>query len=295
MTPKAWTFATLIALTACGSDLSDGSRVEKLRLLALRAEQPFARPGERIGLRLLAVDAGERPLQYALSTCTNPKGSTADGCLAALDHPFEPLELEVDRFSIEVPEDLLEGLSESARLSALFGAIVVACPGEIERGQTSGVPVVCRDEMGERLPIEAFEVGVKRIFLRERDRNLNPEITRLTWDGDDWPEDQVPEVRACANATTEDIEDCDEALRNRISVESTAPESGVDENGTRFEEQQVVQFYASQGVFERPVRIAGEADNHWAAQEKSEDARLWFVVRDDRGGVGWTSRQVRVR
>ena len=105
----------------------------------------------------------------------------------------------------------------------------------------------------------------------------------------------MPEVRACANATTDDIEDCDKAVRNRISVESTLPERGVDENGTPFEEQQVVQFYASQGVFERPVRIAGEADNHWAGQEKSGSAELWFVVRDDRGGVGWTSRQVRVR
>lgn len=295
MTPKAWIFVALVVLTACGGDLSDGSQIEKLRLLALRADEPFARPGEAVSLRLLAADASERPLQYALSTCTNPAGSTADGCLEALDHAFEPLELEDGQFSVNVPEDLLNGLPESAKPSALYGAVIVACPGQIDRGETSGVPVVCRDEMGERLPIEEFEVGVKRIFVREQDRNANPEITRVTWDGEDWPEDQVPEVRACANATTDDIEDCAKAVRHRISVESTSPESGVDENGTKFEEQQVVQFYASQGVFERPVRISSEPDNHWAAQGKSESATLWFVVRDDRGGVGWISRQVRVR
>jgi hypothetical protein len=147
------------------------------------------------------------------------------------------------------------------------------------------------------LPIEAFEVGVKRIFVREADRNANPEITRLTWDGDDWPEDQVPEVNPCPNAKTDDIDDCSAKLRHRIRVESSEPEKGVDENGTAFTEQQVVQFYASQGVFERPVRIAQEPDNHWAAQRGagSDSAQLWFVVRDDRGGVAWTTRQVRIR
>jgi hypothetical protein len=285
------------ALLGCGTDLEDGSRVEKLRLLALRADEPFARPGEAVELQLLAADANVRPLSYALGTCTNPKGSTADGCLNGLDRPFVPLTIEDSRFSIEVPPTVLDGLPASARPSALVGAVVVACPGEIGDGETSGVPVVCRDARGERLPIDAFEVGVKRIFVRSEDRNANPEITRVTWDGEDWPDDQVPEVRACANAETDDIDDCDAALRHRIAVESSAAQSGVDENGTTFSEQQVVQFYASQGVFERPVRIAAESDNHWAAQRKSESdtARLWFVVRDDRGGVGWATRQVRVR
>jgi hypothetical protein len=296
MKAKVWLVA-VIALVGCGTDLSDGSQIEKLRLLALRADQPFARPGERVDLQLLAADAADRPLEYAISTCTNPKGSTVDGCLEELDHAFEPLVVDAGHFAVEIPGDLLDGLGKSARLSAMFGAVVVACPGRIEPGETSGVPIVCRDAEGDRSPIEAFEVGVKRIFVRERDRNANPEITRITWDGEDWPEDQVPEVKACADPTTEDIEDCDKALRHRIRVESTGPESGVDENGTRFEEQQVVQFYASQGVFERPVRIADAPDNHWAAQRKSgeDTARLWFVVRDDRGGVVWQTRQVRVR
>jgi hypothetical protein len=297
MKSNLWLVAAVIVFAGCGADLSDGSQIEKLRLLALRADQPFARPGEEVELRLLAADDADRPLEYALTTCTNPKGSTADGCLDALDHGFEPLTPEAGQFSVAIPNDLLDGLGETARPSAMFGAVVVACPGHIEPGETSGVPVVCRDEMGDRLPIDAFEVGVKRIFVRERDRNVNPEITRITWDGEDWPEDQVPEVKACANATTDDIDDCDKAVRHRILVESTPPESGVDENGTKFGEQQVVQFYASQGVFERPVRIAGAPDNHWAAQRKSgeDTARLWFVVRDDRGGVVWETRQVRVR
>ncbi len=36
-------------------------------------------------------------------------------------------------------------------------------------------------------------------------------------------------------------------------------------------------------------------DNPWTAPNTSGDVWLWLVVRDDRGGVGWQSYQVRVQ
>lgn len=282
---------------ACDSDLPSGARVTKLRLLALQADPAFARPGETVQLQVMVADHEERPLQFALGTCTNPAGSTVEHCVDALDAEVEVVASDDGRFTVDVPADFLRNVPDAARPSALIGAVLVACPGEIESGETSGVPVVCRDPGGERLPITEFEVGVKRVFVRDRDRNDNPAIERIRWDGEPWPEDEVREARACANAETDDLEDCAENLRHRIDVETSEPESGVDENGTAFREQQVVQFYASHGVFERPVRIAGEAETAWAAQRGASDgvARLWFVVRDDRGGVGWAERRVRVR
>lgn len=288
--------AACALLGACGGDLENGSQIAKLRLLALRADQPFARPGERVELQLLAADAEARPLELALATCRNPRSSTVQGCLDALDGPFEPLVLEDDRFSLDVPHDMLDTLSAHARPSALFGALLAACPGTLETGRTADVPIACRGDDGARLPIERFEIGYKRIFIRSEDRNQNPEILALRWDGEPWPEDRVPEVQACDNATTRDIEDCPEALRHAIGVQSSTPERGVDENGTRFVEQQVVQFYASAGVFERAARVSDESENHWALQPLAagDIANLWVVVRDDRGGVSWVSRQVRL-
>ena len=288
--------AIACALVACGSDLEDGSRIDKLRLLALRADEPFAHAGEAIALQLLLVQPDPQPLSYALATCTRPSGSTVQGCLAALDGPFRPLAIEDDHFTLDIADDALTHLPASARPSALVGAVIVACPGEIADGTTAALPLACRDPDGARLPLDAFEVGVKRIFLRERDRNQNPEIVSVRWDGEAWPEDRVPEARACEHAN-DDIDNCERELKHAIHVETSEAERGVDENGTRFAEQLVVQFYATQGVFERPLRVATQADNHWAAQRlpTTDTAQLWFVVRDDRGGVGWTRRQVRVR
>jgi hypothetical protein len=36
------------------------------------------------------------------------------------------------------------------------------------------------------------------------------------------------------------------------------------------------------------------ADNAWTAPSEAGEARIWLVVRDDRGGVGWQSYRVRV-
>lgn len=286
-----------VAASACGTDLATGERIDKLRLLAVQADQPYAHPGERVALQLLAADADERPLQFALATCHNPKDSSVDGCLDALDGPVEPLTLDEGRFSLDIEADVLRGLPEDGRRSALVGALIVACPGEIGRGETSGVPVTCRDAEGARLSIDEFEVGVKRVFVRSEDRNANPEITSLSWDGEAWPPDLIPEVRACPNTQTDDIEDCAEKQRHRIQVKTSDPDAGTDEFGAAFREQQVVQFYATDGVFEHPARISGEADNHWAAQRKSgkTPTRLWFVARDDRGGVAWAERAVWVK
>ena len=92
-------------------------------------------------------------------------------------------------------------------------------------------------------------------------------------------------------------------LRNQQDSDSTgdsadvAFESGSDEFGRDFNEQIVVQYYATEGLFENEVRIGEAPETSWVARKRAAgtDVRFWFVVRDDRGGVTWTTRQVHVR
>lgn len=39
---------------------------------------------------------------------------------------------------------------------------------------------------------------------------------------------------------------------------------------------------------------SADADSTWTAPDAAGEARIWLVVRDDRGGVGWQSYRVRV-
>jgi hypothetical protein len=63
-----------------------------------------------------------------------------------------------------------------------------------------------------------------------------------------------------------------------------------------------VAWFATAGAFEheRTGRGADEAtdtstDNAWQAPDDATDIRLWVVLRDDRGGVGWGSYRLQVQ
>jgi hypothetical protein len=221
-----------------------------------------------------------------------------DDCVEALDGDLEPFDPAADELSVSIPSDLLDGLPANQRPSALVGVVVVACPGELRAGSTDAVPTRCVDEDGNDRSIHDLEVGIKRIFVRQSDRNDNPVIDSITWDGEPWPEDEVRETDICAEDTFV-IDDCGEALQRRIELEVSGGERGRDEFGGDFAEQVIVQFYSTHGLFRDQVRIAEDTDNRWVAQRDAGDGRdeatLWFIARDDRGGVSWTTRTVAIR
>jgi hypothetical protein len=134
-------------------------------------------------------------------------------------------------------------------------------------------------------------------MVRERDRNQNPEFSRITFDGKDWASDDVPVVRAC-KVTDNDFATCDKAFQHRIAAAPTAQsfETGTNEFGEVFAEQVVVQYFATEGIFESDFRTGQSPEDKWVARKQAsgQDITFWFVVRDDRGGVSWTTRTAHV-
>ncbi len=120
----------------------------------------------------------------------------------------------------------------------------------------------------------------------------------MLFDGEEWPADEVKEVDAC---DTEEFtyDDCKNQNPHRIAavVNPANFESGEDEFGRSFTEQVIVQHYTTDGIFKDEVRIAAESETRWVARigASGSEQSLWFVARDDRGGVSWEERRVRVR
>ena len=116
--------------------------------------------------------------------------------------------------------------------------------------------------------------------------------------GKPWAPDDVKEVDACA---TDDFsfDDCEGDGDHRVAavLNPASFEAGVDEFGRDFSEELVVQHYATEGIFEYEVRIADQPETRWVARQAAsgQELRLWFVARDDRGGVSVAERRVRVR
>ena len=293
---KRIALSALLLLSACGAEFAPGSRVTDFRLLAVSADAPYAAPGETVHLTALVHEPFGRTVSYAWMTCQNPEDTSALGCLAQAGGTQSGVGL--DQIDVTIPAGALDSIPAESRANALVGVVTVACPGTLTPVSGS-LPFRCQDEAsGEDLPYERWAVSVKRIFVRAQDRNANPIIAQLSWDGAPWPDGEVKQTKPCSNNPNH-IDDCDGGERHRVSV-SVAPgsvESGTDEVGHEFQEQLIVQYYATEGTFQFDVRTAASPSNEWAARKRASGATqtLWFVVRDNRGGVTWTSRQVDVQ
>ena len=279
---RKWLLLGLLLVTACDDEFAAPSLVTNLRLLAVQADSPFAQPGQEVHLTALAHDPEQRPLSWAWGSCFDDASSLALDCLRATS--FDSLVIgERASHSIIVP----------ATAKSYVGVVVVVCPGRIQRGETFGIPLSCVDEAGRALPPGDFELGVKRVFVHDPNQNRNPRIGQLRWDGAPWPEGEV-KVSACKK--TQELR-CVSFVEHTIELQSDAAEEmSVDREGNPFDEQAVVQLYATGGKFEHDIRAVKDAQTSWSARasDSGELVTLWLVVRDDRGGVSWITRSIRV-
>jgi hypothetical protein len=289
----------------CADEVEPGTKVDSLRVLAQQADLPFAHPGESVQLRALSFDPRSRPLTWAWAHCVNPSESSLQGCVERIAESPDPaaavfaLGEGVDAPTLPIPADVLTSLPVGARGGASVGVVSAACPGDLSLGQgPGGLPFICREAgNGRELPLDDFIVGIKRITVRETERNQNPQIERITFDGEDWAEGDIKEVGSC-DQTDFNYDACPgEQHQIAPHVSAASFEAGRDELGRDFGEQVVIQYYSTEGVFENEVKIGSEPKNGFVARKgaSGQTLKLWFVARDNRGGVSWLERQIKVR
>ena len=301
-------FLGLSSMLGCAADFDPGSRVNTFRVMGQELDVPFAKPGETVNVSSLSFDPQGRTVTWAWGACVNPASSTVQGCLDEIAEDSAATGSSqilaqgpgLDTFSYTVPADVLSSLPEAARESALVGVLSIACPGDLSFEQQSNeLPFACKEAgTGRVLALDEYVVGLKRIQVRSTDRNQNPQIEQVLFDGQDWPEDEVKEVTAC-DTTGNDYKVCDAKSQHKIGARPTAAsvESGRTEFGVDFTEQVIIEYYATEGVFEHDVKIAAEPETGWAARKAASgrDLTLWMVLHDDRGGATWVERHVHVQ
>ena len=291
----------------CGADFDPGSRVTSFRVLAMQADAPFAKPGETVHLTSLSYDPQGRTVNWAWSVCVNPNASTVEGCFQKIAEdtaqsgasPILAQGAGMDAFSLTIPDDALSALPAAARSNALVGVLSVACPGDLTfDAAAQAVPFHCKDTDTQReLGIDEYVVGLKRISVRDKDRNQNPSIESVTFDGKPWPEGETRTVTAC-DTDNNDYAKCSGVSKHQVAalVSADSIESGSAEDGVPFTEQVIIEYYATAGLFEHDVKISADPRTGWVARkaDSGQDLSLWFVAHDNRGGQSWTERTVHV-
>jgi hypothetical protein len=217
--------ASVPALVACAPDFDPPSEIQTLRVLAVRKDKPYARPGETVTLRMLLADGAEeqRPVQVVwLAGCENPAADLYAGCVPQLTEgtvvPGAGFE-----FSFTLSPDIISSRPPPADVKqppyGLAYVFFAACAGQIEvlLEETEGFPIACM-RGGKRLGPKDFVAGYTAVFAYDGFTNDNPLIDAFEIDG----KAVVPE---CVN------EQCVALEQEEFGAPPAAPDAGAPDGG----------------------------------------------------------------
>jgi hypothetical protein len=218
--------ASLFALGApaiasgCGGGFDPISLVNKLRVLAVVADKPYADPGDDVTFHMTYYDGyidpkdpngpGRNVQVLWLGGCFNPIGDQYYGCYESLAELFQSLTpgkppppdlLKLvgfgDTFTLKLPADLITRRPRppSGPYYGLAYVFFAVCAGTIKpvppdgTGRAGSFPLGCFDANGKRLGAESFVPGYTQVYSFEDGRpNTNPVLNALTLDGEPVPE-----------------------------------------------------------------------------------------------------------
>jgi|CZKU01.1.fsa_nt_gi hypothetical protein len=298
---------------ACAKTYTPSNCVQSVRILAIRADAPYASPGATVHLDVLAADGRpSKPAPMTISwikqACENPPHDNYYECFPSFAGEFKE--------GADLTSDLPAGTSFTTQLSAdiisshlgtsggdLYGLSIVfamACAGHVEyqpslaRGTPDGVPFGCFDSSEHQLGPNDFVFSYARIYSFPDRANANPVIDKLMFGGNTADVDSGVTVRHC---TASSVQDCSTtAVDTVVAPSSQELDPGtLDANGNPLKEEIWVDYYVAGTQFVNdtevlydPVtgRLTGTEDDLYAPREIG-GMQLWAVVHDNRGGVNW--------
>ncbi len=296
----------LLVLTACSPQLAEmSSIVTAPRVIAVQTTPPEALPGARVHLKALLAGADGSAPQWAFCHTRKPLAelepvsrTCVDGAPGANQDLGEHLELDAT-----VPPDGCQ----------LFGPDVpTAKPGEpaarpVDADSTGGYFQPVRVALADAVSFGGVRLscgltGVTSEQLTEYNRrfipNQNPAIAAVLING---VEATAGRVQA-GDAVTLDVRwvECPSEESSCEGAETYASFALSSRSVVSRREAISAAFYASNGHFS-VERVGTASDDSttqahsvWTAPATPGEVSLWFVLRDDRGGVGTAAALISV-
>lgn len=289
----------LAALCLLWAGCIDGhpySELDRTRLLGVRADLPELGPGETATLDALVYPTEDAPVSHTWGWCPWTEGSnTGFACLVD--------QAEVDSWGLPLPPlDL--GTEPTASFPYPDSAEVVQglCEGFLQ-----GIPPASRKNFPDctsRMPITVtltVRSGDTEIeAVKELDLLVDPELAPNRNPG-------LVEL-AAAERTVEDgtafEPDTDYDLTVTLVPGSDETYASTDERGDPKQRTELLTLtwlwsggsaeYGRTGSVDDGQQLAAALENTWTSPAESGDVDLIVVLRDDRGGIDWLERSVRV-
>ena len=314
--------AALLAISCAEQPTFDPpSVIDSVRILAIRAGSPYARPGERVAVEALAVDgrsSGSEPMQvhFLPSPCFNPPNDAYYGCFSEFHAQF-PAGLDLDSelrsgttFSFDLPGDVID-THTGVRGQLPYGlavAFAIACAGHVEyRPGLAGaapdaVPFACFDRSGRQLGARDFVFAYSLIYAFTDRTASNPILDNVTYGGT--PIDPTVGVQV-DHCTASNIDDCP-ATKLDVNVPRSSQErdpSNSAPDGEVMKESLYVHYFSTAGKIANDTTIVydprqgrlTDTGNDFRPPLSAGEHQLWAVVHDNRGGVVWQHLALHVR
>jgi hypothetical protein len=328
-------FALSSIVIACDDDFDPKSAVTGVRVLGVKVDAPYSKPGTKTKLSMLVADGTPNrvvrsPKIVWFHGCTNPKGDTFFECYPDLSRRLgeafqgreQPIDEEIpglvtfgDTTVADVPADTLSARPQGVQGRVDQGRVFVffaVCGGNVtyhpSPPNSSGLPIRCVNaQTNEDLDAQEFVYGYTPIFVFAQLANANPVIEGVELSGARPPpcsgQGCVPIVPRC----TKDVEDdCPKVtfkpIVARSSVENDPVSTLLDAKPTN--ESLWVEYAALNGRFESGTRVVNDPSRGWQDGHEGKfttfkavqgEATLFAIVRDNRGGQAWVSFDVLVQ
>ncbi|MDB4996544.1 MAG: hypothetical protein JWM74_3976 [Myxococcaceae bacterium] len=306
--------------TACAPDFDPASKIQSVRILATRADKPYAKPGDTIELEMLATDARKdktRPMSlfWIPAPCINPQGDAYYNCYPTFQATLKtgvdltPQLVSGPKLTVHVPDDTLAHTG-STQGGTSFGTAVVfsmACAGHVEfvgvsAASPQSIPFGCFDSGGQRLGPDDFVFAFSRMFVFADRQNKNPVIDAFTFDGQ--PVDLAAGITIdhCATANAPASQRAPKCPTKPIDV-AVPPESQEQDPSAGGRESLWVSYYLTDGKVKTDLRLlydvqigrVPKSEDDLEAPAEAGEHTLWAVVHDNRGGVNWIQVPMHVR
>ena len=278
-------------LSSCGvgGSFDPENVVNSVRVLAVRADKPYAKPGDTVELEMLAVDgraAKTRPMRtfWLPTICENPADDLYYLCFSTLfsggadagadasaqgvdagaftGRDISAFLVESPKFSVHLADNLItshpvvEGAPQPYGLAIAF---YIACAGHPEivlpsAASRQSPPIGCFDDTGKQLGPDEYVIGLSRVYAYEEATNANPVLGVIKYEG----KEIDPAVGITIPPCTEDkITDCP---KHKLVADAPASSQETnpfdqDVNGNPLREQVWVSFFTTVGRFGSDQRL----------------------------------------
>ena len=309
----------LAMVAACGEEFTPYNEIEGVRLLAIGADPPWLAPSDTATISALVANRQQVPLRYSWSWCPFPAGSDVGFACAVsqadlqrmVDEAIGPGQATVPSYDLGSATEasftysmsplLLRGVCEGLRSGELPD--FVSLP-ECQRSFPITIRLVIRQEQREHVGIKELEL----LFEEGVTLNQNPMIGGLSALH---PEEAATEITVEQDGSTALERDVEYTLQLAITATtaerfSLPPEEDGGESA-QARERLVVSWFAEGGSLdltrtsfvEGAIPLERARENLWSSPRVADfpetEARLFFVIRDGRGGVSWLARAIQLK